>query len=394
MPAEDLRGRSFERILLIKLSAVGDVVHSFPAFNKLRRRYPKARIDWLATPAIAELLRCNPAIDNVVEFSRDEWSAVRSAPWRMAPLLGALRLLAALRAARYDLVLDLHGQMRSAVFAFASGAPVRIGFDKPRAELWRALPRIPDEARKHLWRGAREFSWLAYTHHIAVPTLDMHPVDRYLTVGALLGFDDAPPDFSFPIVAEATTRIEALLDYYGAAKSKFAALAPGTNWQTKAWRADGFAEVARHLQKKGFAAVLIGTEREREACEAVARLAPGTISLAGETTLPELAALIRRATICVTNDSGPLHLAAALGRPVVSIFGPTDPRWSGPYRDSGAVLRSELPCSPCYLRLLSRCTHDHACMVTLPAARVIERVDAILAKLPSRDKAAPQASRR
>ncbi len=390
MAADDLKSREFKNILLIKLSALGDVVHSFPVLNALRRRYPKARIDWLVASDIAELLQGNPAIANVIEFPRDEWSK----PWQAAPYLGAARLIARLRAAQYDLVLDLQGQLRSAVFAFASGAPVRIGFDKPRKDVWRTLSRkIPDEAKQHAWRGAREGSWLAYTHHIPLPTLDMHPVERYLGVAPLLRLDDGAPDFSFPIPPEAATRIEALLDYYDIGKAKpLVAMAPGTNWETKQWRRDGFAEVARHFLQKSFAVALIGSDGERALCEEIAKLAPGVINLAGETTLPELAALIRRATISVSNDSGPMHLAVALDRPVVSIFGPTDPIWAGPYRRADTVLRAELPCSPCYLRELRRCTHGHACMQNVAAAAVIERVEGIVAKLPGRAKSpAPQA---
>jgi ADP-heptose:LPS heptosyltransferase len=358
----------------------------------LRRRYPAAQLDWLVTPAIAELLRHNPAITNVIEFERQEWSR----PWRLTPFANAARLIAQLRAAEYDLVLDLQGQLRSAVFAFTSGAPVRIGFDRPRADLWHNSPRIlPELARKHAWQGAREGSWLAYTHYIAMPTLDLHAVDRYLGVGAMLGLDDGAADFSFPIPAEASLRIDALNDYYGIAGAKRVAMAPGTIWETKEWRTDAFAEVARHFLKNNIAVTLIGSERERAVCETVAGLAPGAINLAGETTLSELAALIRGATICVSNDSGPMHLAVALGRPVVSIFGPTDPTWAGPYRREGAVLRAELPCSPCYLRQLSRCAHDHACMEQVSASAVIARIASVLAERAG-NKAAPttQASRR
>jgi len=189
---DDLRSRDFRKILLIKLSAVGDVVHTFPVLNKLRRRYPAARLDWLATPGIAELLQHNPAISNVIEFARDE----RSAPWRVAPYVAAARLVAQLRAVEYDLVIDLQGQLRSGFYAFTSGAPVRLGFDKPRADVWKTLSRkIPEEARKHAWQGAREASWLAYTDHIVLPTLDMHPVERYLGIAPMLGLDDSPADF-------------------------------------------------------------------------------------------------------------------------------------------------------------------------------------------------------
>jgi len=386
----DLRSRDFHNILLIKLSALGDVVHTLPLFNKLRARYPKARIDWLVASDFAELLQANPAIAEVIEFPRDDWST----PWQWAPYARAARLIASLRAAQYDLVLDLQGQLRSAIFAFTCGAPVRIGFDKPRRDIWKELKRtIPDEAKKHAWQGAREGSWLAYTHHIALPTLDLHPVERYLGLAPLLGLDDDAPDFSFPIPQEAVTRIDALLEYYDIGKARpLAAIAPGTNWDTKQWRRDGFAETARHFLQKGFAVVLMGSDGERALCEEVAKLAPGAVDLAGETTLAELTALIRRATICVTNDSGPMHLAVALDRPVVSVFGPTDPVWAGPYRRAGAVLRAELPCSPCYLRELRRCGHGHACMENVSAAAVIERADGIIAKLPSRTKTpAPQA---
>jgi lipopolysaccharide heptosyltransferase I len=385
--SDDLKSRGFEKILLIKLSAVGDVVHTIPLLNRLRQRYPKARIDWLVTPGIAELLTPHPAINNVIEFVRDEWSA----PWRLAPYASAARLIAQLRAVQYDLVLDLQGQLRSAVFAFASGAPVRIGFDRPRADRWQKLTRkIPDEARRHAWQGAREGSFLAYTHHVELPTLDIHPVERYLRFGAPLGLDAKPADFSFPIPEEATNRIDALLDYYEIAKSRLVVMAPGTNWETKQWRSDGFAEVARHFIAKKFAVALIGSGGEHELCAEVAKLAPGAINLAGETTLTELAALLRRGTICVSNDSGPMHMAVALDRPVVAVFGPTDPVWAGPYRRDTAVLRADLPCSPCYLRLLARCTHNHDCMKNVSAAAVIERAEKIIAAIPpARAKPAP-----
>jgi heptosyltransferase I len=379
----DLTGRNFQRILLIKLSAVGDVVHTIPLLNKLRQRYPAARIDWLVTPAIAELLAHNSAITNVIEFQRQEWSA----PWRLAPFVNAARLIATLRSVEYDLVLDLQGQLRSGVFAFTSGASVRIGFDRPRAAVWQASPRkIPDDARRHAWQGAREGSFLAYTHHVELPTLDIHPVERYLRFGAMLGLGDKAADFSFPIPAEATTRIDALLDYYEAAGAKLVVMAPGTNWETKQWRSEAFAEVARHFLEKKFAVALIGSDREHAICAQVAELAPGAVNLAGETTLPELAALLRRGTICVSNDSGPMHLATALERPVVAVFGPTDPIWAGPYRRDDAVLRADLPCSPCYLRLLSRCAHNHDCMKNVAASAVIERAEKIIAALPARPK--------
>jgi heptosyltransferase I len=374
----------FSKILLIKLSAVGDVVHTIPVLNKLRRRYPAAQIDWLVTPPIAELLRHHPAITNVIEFAREEWQS----PWRLTPFANYARLAASLRATGYDLVVDMHGQLRTALLTLATGAPVRVGFDRPRPEVWSASDReFPPLARKHAWQGAREGSWIAYTHHIPVPTLDVHAVDRYLNVGPILGLDDGAADFSFPIPAAASARIEQLLRGHGIADTQLLVLAPGTVWETKHWGSGKFAEVARHFMQKGFAATLIGSRRERAVCAEVAQLAPGAVNFAGETSLSELAALIRRSTICVTNDSGPMHLAVALGRPVASVFGPTDAIWIGPYRRKNAVLQANLPCSPCYLRQLSRCPHGHACMHDVSARAVIERMEAMFA-----GRAAPRLS--
>jgi lipopolysaccharide heptosyltransferase I len=396
VPSADLATRDFKRILLIKLSAVGDVVQTIPLLNALRRRYPDARLDWLVTPAIAELLAQHPAISSLIEFPREQWSAPFSTLLRPALFLAAARLIAKLRAAEYDLVLDLQGQLRTAVLAFATGAPVRIGFDRPRAALWNASPRkIPAEAKRHAWQGAREGSFLAYTDHIVLPTLDLHPVERYLRAAQMLGIEGGAADFSFPIPPEAATRIDALLDYYNLAKAKLLVIAPGSNWDTKQWRSDAFAEVARHFLQKKFGVILIGSQGERALCEQVAALAPGAIDLAGETTLPELAALLRRANLCVSNDSGPMHMAAALERPVIGIFGPTDPVWAGPYRRADAVLRAEVPCAPCYLRQLSRCPHGHVCMKDVAPRAVIERAEQILAAQSARPKAPlPQPGRR
>jgi lipopolysaccharide heptosyltransferase II len=291
------------------------------------------------------------------------------------------RLAAKLRAAQYELVIDMHGQFRTAVLALASGAPVRIGFDRPRGRIWKESARqFPAQTRKHAWQGAREGSWLAYTHAIPVPTLERHAVDRYLDVGPLLGLDARPADFSFPIPQRARERVAALLHHHGIAQAKLIVMAPGTVWETKQWRREGFAEVAHHFLQRDFAVALIGSARERAVCSEVAALAPGVVNLGGATTLSEVAALIRRATICLTNDSGPMHLAVALDRPVVSIFGSTDPIWIGPYRREGAVLQARLPCSPCYLRQLSRCAHDHACMKGVSAAAVIARVEDMLSE--------------
>ncbi|HEY3659651.1 MAG TPA: glycosyltransferase family 9 protein, partial [Candidatus Udaeobacter sp.] len=190
--ASGLQSAEFSRILLIKPSALGDVVHTIPVLVKLRARYPGARIDWLITPENAEVIRHHPALSSVVLFARrdflkpgQKWHAV----------LAFFDLLKQIRSAKYDLVVDMHGQVRSALFALISGARVRIGFDRPikfsrTISAEHDLKNVPNRG----WRGAREGSWMAYTHRIPIPTLDVHAIDRYLWVGSLLGFDDEPPD--------------------------------------------------------------------------------------------------------------------------------------------------------------------------------------------------------
>jgi heptosyltransferase-1 len=369
---DELGSRGFSRILLIKLSAVGDVTHTIPVLNKLRRRYPNAQLDWLVTPAIGELLRHHPAIDNVIDFTRDTsasaWSAVTS----------YARLAAKLRKTRYDLVVDLHGQSRTAILTFATGAPVRIGFDKERPEVWANSRKVTDSFRKHAWYGAREGAWLAYTHHIPLPTLDVHVIDHYLSVGKLLGFDTGPADFSFRIPQAAHDHIDALLHQRDLASKPFAIIAPRGNWETKRWPDEKSADVARHFLQHGYGAVVVGAPRERHVGANIARLAPDIVDLTGETSISELAALISRAAVCIAHDSGPMHLAVALGRPVVALFGPSDAVWAGPYHRENAVVRAALSCSPCYLRRLSRCTHGHACMSDLSTQAVIERADSVL----------------
>ena len=371
---DELRRRDFRKILLIKLSAVGDIVHTLPVLNKLRRRYPNAQIDWLVTPAIGELLRHHPALNNVIDFERD----TSAPPWAWSALTSYARLAAKVRRAGYDLAIDLHCQSRSAFLAFVSGAPVRIGFDKERPEVWANSRKVTNDFRKHAWQGAREGAWLFYTHRIPLPTLDVHVIDHYQSVGNLLGFAPSPTDFSFHIPQAAHERVAALLRQRGIGDARLAVIAPRGNWQTKRWPDEKSAAVARHFMSRGYAAVLVGAPRERAVGEAIARLAPGAVDLTGETSLSELAALIDRAAICIAHDSGPMHLAVALGRPVVALFGPSDEVWAGPYHRDNAVARWSLPCAPCYLRRLKSCTHGHACMEELPAEAVIEQAESVL----------------
>ena len=349
---QNLASQSFQRILLIKPSAVGDVVHALPVLVKLRERYPQAQIDWLITPENADLVRWHPGVSNVVLFDRRRFARF-GRNW--SATTGMLRLLHRIWRARYELVVDLHGQLRSALFTVASGAPYRVGFER-----------------------TREGAWMTYSHRIPLPTMDAHAVDRYLWLGQVLGFDAAQPDFSIYLPAEIEQNVANLLASRGAADRPLAVLVPGTVWETKHWRIEGFADVARNLMGRGYAVVLAGSPKDRPRCKAVAEAAPGACDLSGQTTLAEMIALVRRATTCVTNDSGSMHIAVALNKPVVSVFGPTSPLRTGPYGRPLSVVQADVSCTPCYLRKLARCPHDHLCMQQVASSTVIERVDRLL----------------
>ena len=376
--ASELQSTEFSRILLIKPSALGDVVHTIPVLVKLRARYPGARIDWLITPENAEIVRCHPALSNVVLFARRDFSKP-GRRWRA--LLAFFGLLKQIRRTKYDLVIDMHGQVRSAFFALVSGARVRIGFDRPiKRELTISAEHDLKNVPNHGWRGAREGSWIAYTHRISIPTLDVHAIDRYLWVGSLLGFDDEPPDLAIHLSPETIHTVERLLEEHGVPAGKpLVVLVPGTIWETKHWTIEGFAGVAREFLRQGFAVALAGTKRDETRCRQIAAAAAGTINLCGKTTPADLVALIRRAEVAVTNDSGSMHVAASLGKPMVSVFGPTNPVHIGPYQRPESVVRVDLPCSPCNYRRLSQCPFDHACMKQVTPAIVVERVRKIVA---------------
>ncbi len=344
---------------------------------KLRARYPAARIDWFITPENAEIVRCHPALSNIVLFARREYARVGRS---VSATAGFFRLLSQIRRARYDLVIDLHGQLRSVFFAMVTGAAVRIGFDRP-APGARAISEqngLQDAPRRG-WKGAREGSWVAYSDRIPIPTLDVHAIDRYLWIGAMLGFDASEPDSTVYLPPETDARVAALFAEYRVPEKPLALLVPGTIWETKHWAAERFAEVGRHLMEKGFAVIIAGTARDGALASRMTATTPGMHDLTGKTTPADLGGIIRRATICVTNDSGSMHLATALCTPVVSIFGPTNPAHIGPYRHPDSVVRVDIPCSPCNIRKLVQCPHGHACMEQVTPSMVIERVEASLA---------------
>ena len=270
--------------------------------------------------------------------------------WRSPRAAGALRrLVGRLRQARYDVVIDAQGLLRSALLARLSGAPLRIGF-----------------------ANAREGAPLCYTHAVRLPRAPQVAVVRMRALLGPLGVPTTgPADACVPVSPAAASAISRRIG-----TAPYTVLVPGARWDTKRWSEEGFADIARRLAADGRRVFLAGSPDERALCERVALLAAGpqdaVVSLAGRTSLAEMVALLAGAELVVGNDSGPLHVAVALGRPTVSVYGPTDPNFVGPYGQLDRVVRFPVHCHPCRLKT---CDH-HSCMKGVTVELVWEKVAA------------------
>ncbi|MGF1632291.1 MAG: glycosyltransferase family 9 protein [Phycisphaerae bacterium] len=321
------------RILIIKPSALGDVVHAVPVLKLLRRRFPRAHITWLINPGFAPLVAGLPELDEVLLFDRRKLAGF----WRSVPRGEALAgVVQQLSAGSYELVLDLQGLLRSAYLASTTRGVVVGPAD------------------------AREFGRLFYTHAVETRSRDRHAVVKLLDIARAVGCEASPPDFGLALTAAELAEARRLLGGTG----PFALLLPGTNWATKRWPADRFAQLVEPLrQRLGLASVVGGAGDVL----AMGDVFGEALNLAGRTGVRQLAAVISLADLVISNDSGPMHIAAALGRPLVALFGPTDPARTGPYGRSDAVLRLPLPCSPCLSR---RCAHT-SCLNWLEVEQVL-----------------------
>ncbi|BCA54245.1 putative Lipopolysaccharide heptosyltransferase II [Nitrospira sp. KM1] len=307
----------YRRILFVKPSSLGDIVHAMPALAALRRRYPAAAITWLVK-------REWSAIVERIEGVHRTWSVDRG-------FAGWLSQIPALRKEQFDLAVDLQGLLRSAFMAWGSGAGRRVGFAR-----------------------AREGSPWFYSDRIEVPTPDMHAVDRYLLIAKALGATlGGNPEFSFRIPDSDHITVDRLLRDAGLEIGRpWIAMNVSARWPTKRWPAGSFAAVADRIQEERLGAVVFtGGPAERgdaERVKALMRTKP--MDITGASSVGVLPALLSRASVLVTNDSGPMHVAAAVGTPVVAVFGPTSPARTGPYGSGHRVLKTSIPCSPCFSR--------------------------------------------
>lgn len=351
------------KILILKPSSLGDVIHALPVLRLLKKHRPESRIYWWLDVNLAPLLENDPDLTGLFRFQRHRWAA----PHRWPELAASLR---AMRRERFDLAIDLQGLARSGLFAWLANAGMTVGLDNPR-------------------EGEREGARAMYdlTPPRALPKT--HAVDRYLAVLPLLG---VPVEWDFawlPFRPEAARNIELKWSPHQGGL-RWVVLLPGGRWDNKRWPVAHFVALVKELQEvSNLRFVILGSKDERPLGEAITAAAPQrTLNLAGETTLGEMIEWIRLSQLTITNDTGPMHVAAAMNRPVLAIFGPTNPLNTGPYRQLANVLQdTRLPCVPCQK---SRCAYSDplACLHAITPRVVLEKArQALLASSDSLAKA-------
>lgn len=361
---------SGERILLVRTSALGDVVHCLPVLAALRRHRPGARIAWVVEEAMAPLLAHHPDLDRVIP--------VRLRPWRRAPLARdtrreVLATLAGLRDFRPHAALDLMGNHKGALLARLSGAPRVLGLARPyrrepSSALWIGEPVVPRAAAQG--RDARSPAVAARTAGEAAPGATdtpgppLHAVDRALALLEPLGVPAEPVELGgdrlLPTVGPPADAVE----------RPYAVLHPGAGWGNKVYPPRRWGEVARRLAADaGLETRVTGGPGEGDLAAAVVDASGGAARAVPAAGLPALAGLLRGARLALGGDTGPLHLAHALGVPALMVHGPTDPLRHGPYGAPDRAVWEHLPCSFCYKRF----EETKACLATVPARRVAER---------------------
>ncbi len=339
-----------KRIVVVQTAFLGDVVLTTPLLRELRRVHPRASITVVAAPTGADVLAGHPCVTDIERYDKRGAARGVAALWSIARRL---------REAPIDLAIAAQRSARSALLLLLGGARERIGFAGAPGE-WGYTVKVP-------WRA------------------NDHAVRRYLTLAAPAGGDpagaDPRPELAVP--PDAADRIGRLLLAHGVAtEDALLAVAPGSIWPTKRWRAEGFAEVTRWSAARGLRPVMVGSPGERDLCARVAELAGGRIPvLAGLAGIPDLVALLARSRALVTNDSGAGHVASAVGTPVVVVFGPTVPAFGyAPFgRNHQIVEHPALRCRPCDHHGPSTCPlGHHRCMKEIDSGTVAAALDRVL----------------
>ncbi len=313
-----------ERILIIKLGAIGDVVHSLPVLATLRACHPKAHLSWAVEEKAAPVLEGNRDLDELILLERKKMSSASG-------VFYFRRWLQEIRKKSFDVALDLHNLLKTGIIAYASHAPVRIGF-----------------------RKLREGNFLFMNRWVKPQPHHRHAVEKYLSLLEPLDLHESQWVRRFPLVWDSSDdeRISRFLKQHGLGHNEpWVAVNPGANWPSKRWMPDRYAKVADQLTKqRGIRVLILWGPGELSLAHAVAGAMTEKAVIAPETTLKQLMVLISRCRLLMSGDSGPAHLAAALGVPTVTLFGPSDPVRNGPYGENQTIVRSPVPPARYYQR--------------------------------------------
>ncbi len=342
-----------QRIALLKPSALGDIVHALPVLSALRHRYSDAHITWIVNRAYEPLLHGHPHLDATLPFDRGLFK--KGLKQGAGRLFGFLRDL---RRRRFDLLIDLQGLLRSGIIAWASGAERKVGMSTAR-------------------EGA---SWF-YTDMLPVTDLySVHAVDRYWSVAEAMDVGHLPKQFLLPVSERDRQWALGKLRLW---PRPWMCVSLGTRWETKRWPVEHFAELAsRALKKAGGSVILVGSRNETHLASAFVRTRllqeTGSLDricdLVGQTTLPQLVAVLNAADLMISNDSGPLHVAVALGKPVVAPYTCTSPVSTGPYGQMPGAIVTQVPCAASYLKRCRRMV----CMQELTPDRLWPALERVL----------------
>ncbi len=343
-----------ETILIIKLSAIGDVIHTLPFLDVLRRRYPDAAIDWLIEEDAGQIIEGHPELDRIIVSRRKTWqrSFLRSGK-RMEILREIVQFVRLLRSREYDLVIDIQGLLKSGLMTGLVKGKRKVGFS-----------------------GGREGSSIFLTQPPFPVNYEQHALDRYLQGARHLGCETDLWNGDIPVGTSDKESVDRLIRENGLQDKPLIAINPMAKWATKLWDSKKFAVLATRLQKGLDCNILFtGSRNDRPALEKIIQAMDSQpLNLAGRTTLKELAHLFSRCDLTVTTDTGPMHLAAAMGCPVVAIFGPTSPLRTGPYGEGHVIVREDLDCAPCFRK---HCDHL-SCMGNITVEKVYDAVSQVL----------------
>ncbi len=339
------------KIAIIRLSAMGDVVHALPAAASLRSGMRRSELTWIVEDKFKDLPANNPHLDRVVALPRSRWAEIFKRD-RAGAAAEALCFFAGLKKFNFDIALDLHGIFKSALTCFLSGAPIRIG---------------PGDGR--------EASTLFYTFRVPMPEEKFHQVERNLYLSGFSGAGAGAVEFGITPSPEDKESAFRMLRACGISPGEaVAVLNPFTTWQSKDWSNPGWAELADRLAGgQGYRVVFTGHSRDRSGIEEIISLMEHeACNLAGETSLIELAALYSVIEVFVGGDTGPTHLAAAMGAGVVSLMGPTTKNTHGPVCAVRRVIQKNPGCSGCWKRVCPLGTSE--CMKSISAKEVADAV--------------------